>query len=144
MENARRPRFIVADKIYKIKQIVAIEKMHDGSLKLHMNHCGADKISVEFGADKVWEYFKNIALSVKSAVHLDNVDFVKIGNKIIQIRNVAVFTFKDPNTFEIITKITDGLCETLPIEIDLIEPEYRDKIKEFIKESSLNSEYFQD
>ncbi len=140
MNNAK-PKFIVGKHIFRMRDIVVLEKLADGSIKLFIKHVGNEKITVEQGADKIWHYYKEQCKSIKSDTDFSDVEFIKVGNKIIQLRNVAAFCFRDPSVFEIITKLGAGLSESLPIEINLIEPEYREKFKEFVRDNTLNSEF---
>ncbi len=136
-----RPKFIVGKHIFRIRDIVVLEKLADSSIKLFIKHVGHEKITKEQGSEKIWEYYKSQCKSIKSDTYLSDVEFIKVGNKIIQLRNVAAFCFRDPSVFEIITKLGAGLSESLPIEINLLEPEYREKFKNFIKENTLNADF---
>ncbi len=135
------PKFIVGKHIFRMRDIVVIEKLADSSIKLFIKHVGHEKISVEQGAEKIWQYYKDQCKSIKSDSNFEDMEFIKVGNKIIQIRNVAAFCFRDPSVFEIITKLGAGLSESLPIEINLIEPEYREKFKQIVRDSTLNAEF---
>ena len=139
MKNNKNPKYIVSDDlVILIDSILVIEKLTDNTLKVFIKDCGAEHIESLIDSTLIWKHFKSKSKSIKSDPKIENVEFLKVGNKIIQMKNMVLFEFRDPNLFQLIIRLNCGIVETLPIEINLPNPQHRNKLKEYIKNNSLN------